>query len=155
MDLVQGFPGGPVVCYGYCMSETESIKPRYYVRPLGERGGRYTPVGHQVIGQEHGAAVVDSWTGDTMTEHWAASPELASLVAETQASERNAPMMALEFVSKLAIWLDNIDPDAHTPGEVMEDTAKILEWHIGQLRGLVRTPLDAERLYHPADEFNR
>lgn len=146
---------------------TQDLSPRlseayrFVVRYLGARRGQYIgggPLRPQHT-SEYGTEVVDTWTGDVMTVHWAASAQLASLVAETQCAERNAPAVALTFASKLAIYMDRAREEAaeddHSEGDVLEDVELILEWHIGHLRGLTREPLDLHRMRIPAPEFNR
>jgi hypothetical protein len=132
-------------------------KYRYRVRPIGSRRADYIggPVSNPRYTMEYGAEVWDSWTGDVMTVHWAGSADTAALVAETQAAERNAPAVALEFVSKLALHIDHTINNEGNPGDLVEDLASILEWHIGMLRGIKTEPLAVERLYFQAPEFNR
>jgi hypothetical protein len=127
-----------------------STNYRYVVRHIGTRRAntaQFMP--------EYGTECVDSWTGNVMTIHWAGSAELSSLVAETQCAERNAPATSITFPSKLALFIARANAsEDHTPGEVLEDVAKILEWHLGRVRGLMVEPLDVTKLYHQAPEFN-
>lgn len=128
---------------------------RYVVRFIGSRKGT-GPNGPGTYISEYGTEVVDSWTGDVMTVHWALSAQLSSLVAETQCAERNAPATAITFPSKLALFIDRArDSEDHTEGEVLEDVDRILAWHLGRVRGLKVEPLDQTTLYHQAPEFNR
>jgi hypothetical protein len=131
-------------------------KYRYRVRPIGERivPGSIPGVGLPSP-REYGSEVFDSWTGDVMTVHWAGSPDLAALVAETQASERNAPAVALEFASKLALFTTRARSERMPAGEILEDVDTILEWHLGMLRGVKTEPLNMTALYVQAPEFNR
>lgn len=146
-----------MVCYSLGMSDqektveirTERVTPRYIVRSLGRRTHGF----HHA--EEFGAEVVDAWTGDVMTVHWAASAELASLVVEAECAQRNAPMMALEFASKLALHMDRAREVGTDAGSLLEDIGRILDWHIRQLGGLTREPLDVDALYCPAPDFNR
>jgi hypothetical protein len=160
------FHSPPAVCYSMGMSERDDITQpiptlnetyRYIVRKIGQRRGAYIGGGPLTpnYATEYGSEVADTWTGDVMSVHWAASEELASLVAETQCAERNAPTAALTFASKLALWLARGRDEEVNPGDLCEDMDRILEWHIGRLRGLVHTDLPVERLFFPAPEFNR
>ena len=92
-----------------------------------------------------------------MSVHWAGSADLASLVAETQCAERNAPETALTFASKLALFIDRSRDRAGDgevdEGDILEDAEFILEWHIGHLRGVKVEPLDQTRLHTQAPEF--
>lgn len=130
---------------------------RYIVRQTGDRPA--DPMNGSPLARgerEYGAEVVDSWTGDVMTIHWALSKDIASLVAETQCGERNAAATAITFPSKLALFIDRArDSEDHTEAEVLEDVSKILEWHLGRLRGISREPLNQTGLYHQAPEFNQ
>jgi len=127
---------------------------RYYVRHLGRRRSpRSWELGLPAF--EYGAEVVDAWTGDVMTVHWAASAQLASLVAETKCAEGNAPAVALKFASKLGLFIDRALEEYEREGDILEDVGIILEWHLGILRGLKREPLEQAHLHVPAPEFNR
>jgi hypothetical protein len=144
------------------MSDNQTTQPlstptdyRYITRAIGSRKG---PLGWPTE-TEHGAECVDSWTGDVMSVHWAATPDLASLVAETQCAERNGPMVALTFASKLALYIDRAREvaagDDHFEGDVLEDVERVLEWHIRHLRGVSQEALDVDLMRIPAPEFNR
>lgn len=130
---------------------------RYVVGYLGSR--HVTPATTFRYEDEYGTEVRDTWTGDVMTTHWAATAELASLVAETQCAERNAPAIALTFASKLALYMDRAREVAaeedHSEGDVLEDVDRILVWHLKRLRGLSQEPLDQTQLRIQAPEFNR
>jgi len=129
---------------------TPSETYRYIVRHIGSRR---TTIGDFL--PEYGTECVDSWTGDVMTVHWALSAELSSLVAETQCAERNGAATAITFPSKLALFIDRANnSEDHSPGEVLEDVGRILEWHLGRVRGLTVEPLNQTALYHQAPEFN-
>jgi hypothetical protein len=134
---------------------TQDLSPRlsetyrYVVRHIGSR--RKSPADYM---PEFGTECVDSWTGDVMSVHWALSAELSSLVAETQCAERNAPVVALTFASKLALWLARGRDAEINPGDLCEDVDRILEWHLGRLRGLNQEPLAQARMFYPAPEFN-
>lgn len=137
------------------LSDNLSNSYRYVVRYIGSRRGTFLsgPAGKYV--PEFGTEVVDSWTGDVMTVHWAGSAELSSLVAETRCGELNAPATAITFPSKLSLFIGRANgSEDHTAGEVLEDAQRILEWHLGRLRGLSTEPLDQTKLYHQAPEFN-
>jgi hypothetical protein len=128
---------------------------RYVVRHIGSRPGP-APGWGEAHGKEYGAEVVDSWTGDVMTVHWAASAQLSSLVAETQCAERNGPATAITFPSKLALFIGRASTyGPESAGEVLEDVDYIVKWHLGRVRGLTREPLDVTKLYTPAPEFNQ
>lgn len=128
---------------------------RYIVRQTGDRPA--DPMNGSPLARgerEYGAEVVDSWTGDVMTIHWALSKDIASLVAETQCGERNAAATAITFPSKLALFVDRARDAETNPGGILEDVSRILEWHLGRLRGITREPLNQTRLYVQAPEFN-
>lgn len=137
----------------YSPSETY----RYVVGYLGARRGDYIGGGPLAprYTAEYGTEVRDTWTGDVMSVHWAASAELASLVAETQCGERNAAATAITFPSKLALFVSRARDAETNPGDILEDVDRILEWHLKRLRGLSQEPLDQTRLYVQAPEFNR
>jgi hypothetical protein len=122
---------------------------RYIVRHIGSR--RKSPADYM---PEFGTEVVDSWTGDVMTVHWALSAELSSLVAETQCAERNGAATAITFPSKLALFVGRARDAETNPGDILEDVDRILEWHLSHVRGLSQEPLDQTRLYVQAPEFN-
>jgi hypothetical protein len=97
---------------------------------------------------KHEWAVVDSWTGDVISEHKADGKETAALVAETRCAEMNAPAVALEFASRLALHLERArNEEEANPGDLCEDLDKILEWHLAALRGRTREFLDQDRLH--------
>lgn len=144
--------GPRAVCYSTddstATEEAEMISTnyRYAVRAIGPR--RAFPGG-----SEHGAEVVDTRTGDVMTVHWAASPHLASVLAEYVCAQRNAPETASAFPSKLALFVDRARDGEYNPGDILEDVSRILEWHLGRIRGIRSEPLSQEHLYVQAPEF--
>lgn len=129
---------------------------RYVVRFIGNRPADPHNGSPLAYGEkEYGTEVVDSWTGDVMTVHWALSAQLSSLVAETQCAERNAPATAITFPSKLALFVGRARDEEFNPGDILEDVDRILEWHLGRVRGLKVEPLDQTSMYVQAPEFNR
>lgn len=134
---------------------TQDLSPRlsepyrYVVRHIGSR--RQSPADYL---PEYGTECVDTWTGDVMTVHWAGSAQLSSLVAETQCAERNGAATAITFPSKLALFVSRARDAGSNPGDILEDVDKILEWHLGRVRGLTQEPLDVDHLFTPAPEFN-
>ncbi len=126
---------------------------RYIVRPIGSR--HVSPSTTFRYEDEYGTDCVDSWTGDVVSVHWAATEKLSSLVAETRCAELNAPATAITFPSKLLVFVDRAQDEEESPGDILEDVATITEWHLGRLRGLVREPLNQARLYIPAPEFKQ
>lgn len=132
---------------------------RYIVRATGDRPADPMNDSPPARGErEYGVECVDSWTGDVMSVHWALSKDIASLAAETQCGERNAAATAIAFPSKLALFVDRSRDLAGegtvNEGDILEDVERILEWHLGRLRGVTREPLDQTHLYVQAPEFN-
>lgn len=126
-----------------------STGPRYKVQYTGEYKYESRSLPY------HYAEVRDSWTGTLIKEFQSDGKEIALLLAETLASEMNAPLSALTFTFMLGIHMERVINELEGDrGNLCEDVIVLLDHYVGQLRGRAWEPLDTSKLHYSADWIN-